>query len=193
MNQTHNILTQDELLHLAIEATRRGEHGAAISYLKEGVSRFPEDGKLAYVLGAEFAQIGLYDKAESEMARAIELAPELHTASFQLGLLQMTMGKVTEAKASWAKLDVLPERHALYLFKTGLEHLAAEQYGEARRLLDQGIAANDFSPELTRDMENVMAGLPEAVETAVANSADVTASESGHVWLSAYNNTDKPN
>ncbi|MCB5191894.1 hypothetical protein LG198_14265 [Methylobacillus arboreus] len=191
MNQFTN-LTQDELLHLAIESIRKGEHGAAISYLKEGVERFPEDGKLAYILGAEFAQIGLYDKAELEMARAVTLDPELYTASFQLGLLQMTLGKVTEAKQSWRKLDELPEQHALHLFKTGLEHLAAGEYQQARAALEQGIAVNDFSPDLTRDMQNVLLSLPDNQQEAVPELENAEPA-GGHAWLSAYNSEDKPN
>ncbi len=189
MSQFNN-LTQDELLHLAIESTRKGEHGAAISYLKEGVERFPEDGKLAYILGAEFAQIGLYDKAEMEMARAIELDPELYTASFQLGLLQMTLGKVTEAKTTWQHLNSLPNGHSLHLFKSGLEQLAGNQYSTARQYLEQGIAANDFSPDLTRDMQNVLVSIPsDDIESEQEPTDD---NKTGHVWLSAYS-TDTPN
>ena len=155
-----NNLTQDELLHLAVEATRRGEHGASISYLKEGVSRFPEDAKLAYVLGAEFAQIGIYDKAEYEMQRAVSIDPELYTASFQLGLLQMTLGKVEDAKLSWKNIDNLSKEHSLWLFKNGLELLADEQYLDARKFLEQGIKVNDFSPELNRDMDVILSSIP---------------------------------
>lgn len=185
MSESHSSLNQEELLHLAIEATRRGEHGAAISYLKEGIVRFPKDGKLAYVLGAEFAQIGMYDKAEEEMARAIELDPSLLTASFQLGLLRMTLGKVDEAKLAWSALDTLADDNPLRLFKNGLELLAAEQYQEARALLEQGIALNSFSPELNRDMQNVLSAIP---------AADVDQSQgaaAGQAWLSAYSDSDK--
>ncbi|EUJ10334.1 hypothetical protein Meth11DRAFT_1148 [Methylophilaceae bacterium 11] len=177
-----NNLTQDELLHLAIEATRRGEHGASISYLKEGVTRFPDDAKLAYVLGAEFAQIGIYDKAEYEMQRAISLDPELYTASFQLGLLQMTLGKVEDAKSSWKLIDKLPETHSLWLFKTGIEQLAVNQFSDAKRLLEQGIALNDFSPELNHDMSTVLASLPNEAEVAENSNASA-----GQAWLNAYN------
>lgn len=192
MNQFNN-LTQDELLHLAIESTRKGEHGAAISYLKEGVERFPEDGKLAYILGAEFAQIGLYDKAELEMARAIHLEPELYTASFQLGLLQLTLGKVNEAKSTWINLNSLPHEHSLYLFKTALEQLAEGHYHAARQLIEQGIAANDFSPDLTRDMQNVLLSIPSDSEQEEQVAIEVNDTSAGHVWLSAYNTDDKPN
>lgn len=182
MDQMSN-LTQDELLHLAVEATRRGEHGSSISYLKEGVSRFPDDAKLAYVLGAEFAQIGIYDKAEYEMQRAIIIDPELYTASFQLGLLQMTLGKVEEAKLSWKNIDNLPKEHSLWLFKTGLEHLSSDQYLEARRLLEQGVESNDFSPELNRDMDVILSSMPSN-----ENGLDKldTDSVAGQAWLNSY-------
>ena len=175
-------LDQDELLHLAIEATQRGEHGSAISYLKEGVSRFPNDGRIAYVLGAEFAQIGLYDKAEEEMKRAISLEPQLYTAVFQLGLLLMTQGKVSEAKTVWDKLDVLNEDHALRLFKNGLVSLADEQYNVARILLEKGLVLNTFSPELNQDMQNVLSQIP--LENQMSQQPSGSA---GQAWLSAYN------
>lgn len=166
-------LTQEEVLHLAIEATQKGEHGAAISYLKEGVERFPDDAKLAYVLGAEFAQIGIYDKAEIEMQRAIELDAELYTASFQLGLLQMTLGRVDDAKASWNMLEKLDEKHALRLFKFGLVCLAEENTDEARVLLEEGILLNDFSPELNTDMNMVL----ESIGNDTSESTDATNTE----------------
>jgi tetratricopeptide (TPR) repeat protein len=187
MSQINN-LTQEELLHLAVEATRRGEHGSSISYLKEGVTRFPDDAKLAYVLGAEFAQIGIYDKAENEMQRAILLDPELFTASFQLGLLQMTLGKVEEAKLSWKNIDKLPKEHSLWLFKTGLEELAAEKFAIARELLSQGISSNDFSPELSKDMTTILESMP---PEEVNDGSKNTDSAAGQVWLNAYkSNTD---
>lgn len=182
MNHNHN-LTQDELLHLAVEATRRGEHGASISYLKEGVSRFPDDAKLAYVLGAEFAQIGIYDKAEYEMQRAISIDPELYTASFQLGLLQMTLGKVQDAKLSWKNIDNLAADHSLWLFKTGLEQLAGEHYLEARKSLEQGIKNNDFSPELNRDMDTILSSMPTDGNNLEKLDADSVA---GQAWLNSY-------
>lgn len=181
MNQTNINLTQEELLHLAIEAARRGDHGSAISYLKDGTTRFPEDAKLAYLLGAEYAQISLYDTAEAEMERALKLDPELHTASFQLGLLQLSQAKLGAAKTTWQRLDKLPTDNALQLFRFGLQALAEDQFNQARELLQQGIAANTFSPDLNRDMQNVLASIPLDGGIAPAATAE-------HVWLSAYRN-----
>lgn len=189
--KTNANLTQEELLHLAIESVRRGDHGSAISYLKDGVVRFSEDAKLAYLLGAEYAQIALYDKAEQEMERALQLDPELVTTSFQLGLLQLSQGKLDAAKTTWQRLDKLPTEHALQLFKSGLLQLAEDQYAQARSLLQQGISANTFSPELNLDMENVLASMPTG--DGADNIRPLAPAE--HVWLSAYRseNTDRTN
>jgi Flp pilus assembly protein TadD len=183
MTSSSAVFDQDELLHLAIDATRRGDHGAALAFLKEGAQRFPDDARLAYMLGAEHAQIGLYERAEQEFERALDLAPELHTARFQLGLLRMTNGNVEGARTGWQPLeDMLPAGHALVLFKQGLEALSEERIDAARGLIESGLAANDFSAELNTDMENLLA----RINTSPVEEAQD--SDSSHVWLSAYRN-----
>lgn len=174
-------LNQEELLHLAIESIQQGDHGVAISYLKEGVGKFPDDPKIAYVLGAEYAQIGMFDQAEAEMRRAITLDGSLYTASFQLGLMLMTQGRNQEATQVWQALDVLPETHCLWQFKTGLNHMIANEHRQARLRLETGIQANDFSPELTRDMQMVLAELPAEEDT--VEMADTVV---GQGWMNAY-------
>lgn len=177
----------EEYLHLAIEAVRRGDHGAALAYLKEGAASHPQDARIAYMLGAEYAQIGLYDRAEAEMGRAIEVEPALQTARFQLGLLQMTQGKAVEASATWQGLNALPDGHALRLFRDGLEALAADRFDDARASIQAGLSANDFSPDLNRDMENLLARIP-----GQESSANIEQAESpSHVWLNAYQNPDQ--
>lgn len=176
-------LTQEELLHLAIESIKQGDHGVAISYLKEGVEKFTDDAKIAYVLGAEYAQIGMFEKAESEMRRAIELDSSLHTASFQLGLMLLTQGRNHDAAVTWEALNVLPETHCLWLFKTGLNHMVAGENKLTRKFLEEGIQANDFSPELTRDMLMVLEDLPKDEDGNQAEAVDTLA---GQGWLNAY-------
>jgi len=185
MNTNSANFDNDECLHLAIEAVGRGDHGAALGYLKEGAARYPADARIAYMLGAEHAQIGLYDRAEAEMTRAIELDSGLHTARFQLGLLQLTQAKPAEATQTWLALDNLPEGHALRLFRDGLTALAGDRYDDARSQIQAGLAANDFSQELNRDMENLLARIPNQ-----SGQHDAPPENTGHVWLNAYQNPD---
>jgi tetratricopeptide (TPR) repeat protein len=182
MNDSKTVLDGEEYLHLALEATRRGDGGAALAYLKEGSARFPDDARLAYMLGAAHAQIGLYDRAEAEMEHALTLDPMLHMARFQLGLLRLTQGKVMEARLTWSGFSGLPADHAFALFRGGLEALSEDRFAAATDLLRLGIAANDFSEELNRDMENVLARMPSHGDAA----ASAPAESNEHVWLNAY-------
>ncbi|MBI2308396.1 MAG: hypothetical protein HYU78_13920 [Rhodocyclales bacterium] len=170
MNTNATGFDQDEYLHLALDAVRRGDHGTALAYLKEGAARCPQDARIAYMLGAEYAQIGLYDRAEAEMRRAFEIDSSLHTACFQLGLLQMTQARMDQAVETWRGLDALADGHALRYFRDGLVALAADRFDDARQRLQAGMAANDFSPELNKDMENLLARLPDAAATENAES-----------------------
>lgn len=182
MGTTEAGIDQDEFLHLALDAVRRGDHGAALSYLKEGAAKFPQDARIAYMLGAEHAQIGLYDRAEEEMRRAIEIDPSLHTACFQLGLLQMTQGRMEPAIETWSGLNFLAEGHALRLFRDGLVALAAERYDEARACLQAGLAVNDFSPDLNRDMENLLSRFPDVAAAAPPKTEEPV----NQVWFRDY-------
>lgn len=174
-------LDQHELLGVALEASRRGDHATALGHLKAGAGRFPDDARIAYLLGAEHAQIGLYDRAEAEMGRALALDPGLATARFQLGLLQLTQARVDAARATWLPLDELAAGHALRLFKQGLEALTENRFAEARALVEQGMAANGFSPELNADMVRLLARLP---DEAVAPSAQPA--EAVPLYFGAY-------
>jgi Flp pilus assembly protein TadD len=185
MTEAHITLDQEEILALALNALRTGDHGAALTHLKQGAERFPDNARIAYLLGAEHAQIGLYDRAEEEMARAIALAPSLLVARFQLGLLQMTQGRPADARVTWAALDQLPADNALRLFKQGLEALGDDRFAEARALIQQGIETNNFSPDLNRDMTNLIAKIPADGDKPAA------ATESPAMWLNAYRNSDQ--
>ncbi|HWM69320.1 MAG TPA: hypothetical protein VNO35_22210 [Steroidobacteraceae bacterium] len=110
-----------------------------------------------YLLGAELAQAGHYDRAVQEMRAAVQMQPDLHTASLQLGLLLLTMNEPSDAITAWQPLDRLDERAALRLFKGGLEALIHEDFERCIRLLTQGIAANTTNPALNRDMNLVIA------------------------------------
>ena len=102
---TTSQLDDSELLHLAIRASQNNRHDDAIGFLKQALELAPGNAKVHYMLGAEHAEIGLYDRAADEIAKAVELDPGLVTAQFQLGLLHMTSGRITEAENVWKPLE----------------------------------------------------------------------------------------
>ena len=193
-NSAASHLDAEELLQLAIRASEANRHEEALSFLKRAIEQAPNDGKLYYMLGAEHAQIGLYDRAAEEMAKAVQLAPELHTAHFQLGLLHLTSGRVPQAEAAWKPLDTLGADHPLYVFKTGLLHLVRDEFEECAKHLKRGIALNTANPALNNDMQRVLGdvekrlGVPTAppAEAATPTPLKKKVSQPAHTLLSAY-------
>jgi tetratricopeptide (TPR) repeat protein len=149
-------LDDEELLHLALRASNENRHEEAIAYLKQAIELSPGNAKAHYMLGAEHAEIGLYDRAAAEMAKAVQLDPGLVTAQFQLGLLHITSARVQEAEEAWKPLDKLGANNPFYLFKTGMLHLARDEFEACIEALEKGIALNQQNPALNNDMRRVI-------------------------------------
>lgn len=161
-----------ELLHLALEASGRSDHGAAIGYLKQALdlpagstATSTDYAKYLYMLGAEYAQIGMMDRAAEHMAKAIEMDPDLHTARFQLGLLHITCAQPAQALSVLAPLEKLPEDSAFHHFGMGLQYLVQDQVGLCRKALERGIELNAASATpnlpLNADMQRLLASMAE--------------------------------
>lgn len=190
MNVTTNSgasLDSEELLHLAIKASEASNHDVAITHLKRAIEIAPDNARAHYMLGAEHAEIGMFEQAIADMQYAINLGLDLPTAHFQLGLLYVSSGCVREAIEAWAPLDKLAPNDPLYLFKTGLTHLAQDEFAESATALKQGLETQAAPEALNHDMrailEQVQAHLSEA--TTPEHTA-VSSGTSRHVLLSAY-------
>ncbi len=194
MKTSQTRLDVDELLHLAIRASQQDQHEQTISYLKQALEVAPDNGKVHYMLGAEHAQIGLYDRAVEDMTTAVKLDPSLTTAYFQLGLLHITSGRVDPAIKAWQPLDALGKENPLYLFKTGLVHLARDEFDACVENLSKGITLNTFNEALNKDMQRVIdevkahGGQQAAAKPAPAPVAKPQKTSGSHVLLSAYRN-----
>lgn len=153
----------EELFQLALRAMKSGDDEKAISLLKRALEQDPKSGKVRYLLGAMHAQIGLYDRAVEDLSHAVDLDPSLDAAHFQLGLLHLTSGRAAEAETAWKALDKLPEDHYLFLFKSGLNALARDEFSRCVELLEQGMAANQQNPSLNTDMQRLLEKAKDAV------------------------------
>ena len=185
------MLDADELLHFAIKASRSNENEKAILYLKHALALDPANAKIHYFLGAQHAEIGMYDRAIADMSKAVSIDSSLDTAHFQLGLLYATSGRIAEAASAWKALDKLGEKHALYLFKSGLIHLASDEFAEAQKYLTQGIELNKANPDLNKDMLKILHNVQTAIENATPARTDGGGTKStggNNIFLAAYNN-----
>lgn len=210
MSDTLQALSQGELLALALEASRRLDTGHAVAYLKEACSRMDAQPQALFMLGSEYAQLGLMDEAKAHMARAVQAAPDYAIARFQLGMLHVTSGEVGPARAAWEGLAALPDDHPqryLAAFHRGMLHLVADEFDAAIAALQQGLAQNQENEALNGDMRKVIdaiehlpgregreppAAPPVAEPAAVAPAPADTDVEPSHLFINAYTHRGKP-
>lgn len=198
MHPTLNMLDQVELLQLARNAGSADDSASAIAYLKEAVSRTDATGAAHYLLGAEYAQIGMYERAVSEMESALALDPALATARLQLGLLWLGGGAVDRAESVLLPLAELAPDDALRHFGAGLCLLIKNQVDEAVTRLEQGIALNTSNAPLNGDMRKIIdeiarvrsgaasGAAPEPASAAQGPASTSVAEDTQHILLSAY-------
>lgn len=212
MSDTLQSLTQGELLALAVEASRRNDAGHALAYLKEASSRADASTQALFMLGSEYAQLGLMDDAKASMARAVEVGPDFAIARFQLGMLHLTSGEADAARATWAPLSLLGTDHPqayLAAFHKGMLHLMADEFDNALAALNAGLTQNQENEALNGDMRRVIdavehlpgrspqapvpAASPPEAEAAPEPSADENADvEPNHLFINAYTHRGKP-
>jgi tetratricopeptide (TPR) repeat protein len=180
-------LDAEELLYLGMHATRNNDARQGIECLKRCLELDPNSSRAMCLLGALYAQIGLYDRAKETLEHAIELDPGQHTAAFQLGLLHVTSGDVAKAEAAWNALDSLDEAHFLQLFRRGLLALVADHFQESAELLARGIAANTVNEPLNDDMRALQASAEASAQRVGTEvpAGNVPVGE-GHHHLGAY-------
>ena len=116
-------LSQQELLSLALDAFKREDAGRALAYLKEAGSREDASSQVLFMLGSEYAQIGMIPEAKAVLHKSLHAAPELPIARFQLGLLHLTTGDVAAARATWQPLLDLPMAPPLTYLQIGRAHV----------------------------------------------------------------------
>ncbi len=189
-HNTLAMLDQAELQQLALNASAANESASAIAYWKEAVSRADASAQAHYLLGAEYAQIQMYERAIDEMEAAVALDPSLSVARLQLAMLLLGANQAARADEVLTVLEQLDNGNPLHHFGAGLRHLIAERMAEALHSLGQGVALNHVNPPLNHDMQRIMQQieLGQAGGTAAtAPDAPAPAEEEGqHLLLSAY-------
>jgi len=159
MTTTGVELDEAEMLHLALHAMGSDRHEESMRLLKRTLHTYPSSARARYLLGAEHAQIGMYDRAVAEMAEAVKLDPGLFIGHFQLGLLHVTAGRVREAEAAWQPLENLPPDDPLRLFASAMLDLVRDEFATCIEKLQAGIARNKNNKPLNDDMRRLLVDL----------------------------------
>jgi tetratricopeptide (TPR) repeat protein len=155
----YEMLDNEELLRIALDAVNQDHHAEAVSLLKTLLERDPRHVFGTYLLAAEHAQLGMMDRAEEGFLRTVELAPEFPMARFQLGQMFLVKGNATAAVETLAPLAQLPPGQALSNYAKGLMAAANEDVSDAIRHLQDGLSCPQEIPALASDMRRVLDNL----------------------------------
>ena len=140
-----------------------------------------------FLLGSQYAALGQFDKAESALANAVLLAPSLHVARYQLGLLQFSSGRAAVALVTWEPLFSLEDAQPLGHFVRGFAALAQDEFAQAKAFFEAGLARNTENAAMSNDIEKVLRGIEAAIQKqSDASSTPQQPEAAAHVLLSNY-------
>lgn len=150
-------LNPKELYHLAIKASSESDREKSIVLLKRFLQTKEGDtheiSHAHYLLGAEYADIRMFEEGLSQMRKAVDINPSLDAAHFQIGLIMSLTGKTEDAEKAWQPIiQKKDETLDLYLFVQGLAALNNNQPDQAVMLIEKGLDQHTTNPPLRQDM-----------------------------------------
>ena len=181
-----SLLEAEAWVQAGLAASQAGEAVKALHLFARACVANPASAMPHFLMGSEYAALGEIDKAEIALANAVVLAPALHIARYQLGLLQFSSGRASLAFVSWGPLADLDESQPLLHFVRGFAALAQDDFAAAESHFEAGLLRNHENPALAADIQKVMAGIRQAK---AAGPRAVNADEgqvAEHVLVSNY-------
>jgi tetratricopeptide (TPR) repeat protein len=177
-------LDQQELQQLASAASAAGDQASALVYMKEAAGRPEASAVTHYLLGLEYAELRMYERAIDQIGAALALDPALVIARFQLGLLWLSSGNGARAIEVLQVLAELGDDNYLARFGVGLCHMARDEFEPALAALRAGLELNRDNAPLNGDMQRMVEGIL-AVQASNAEEA-AKEQDANHMFLSAY-------
>ncbi|MEX2963072.1 tetratricopeptide repeat protein [Microbulbifer sp. TYP-18] len=154
--QTTGSLDAEELFHCALDASNRKQHDKAIELMKRSIDLEEHPAK-HLMLAAEYAEIKMYERAIEGMKTAVEMAPQLWIAQFQLSQLYIVIQDFDKAKKIWKKLLTASDSPQYFRdFAEGLLALSEKETEKGVELLRKGMNENKENPALNGDIEKII-------------------------------------
>jgi tetratricopeptide (TPR) repeat protein len=179
-------LEADALVHAGLAASQAGEFEKALHLFARACAANPASATPHFLMGSEYAALGEFEKAETALANAVVLAPALHIARYQLGLLQFSSRRASLAFVSWGPLFELDESQPLLHFVRGFGALAQDDFTAAEAHFDAGLLRNVDNPPLSSDIQQVIAGIRQAKAAGGPAKKSEDGQVAEHVLVSNY-------
>jgi len=168
------VLDSEEYLHLAIHATQNNQHHAALEYLHKSLELTPENPVAIFLLAAEHAELGLYNRAIEGMEKTIELDPTIEMAFYQLALLYLQQGLADKCPPLWEHLRTESNEACVKLFSEGMLLLETDREA-ALALINEAVDTTTANAFLQKSIEsirnNIIASIGETTEKETADDA----------------------
>ncbi|WNO11354.1 tetratricopeptide repeat protein [Teredinibacter sp. KSP-S5-2] len=174
------MLDAEELLHLAMKNIQENKSTEALDLLNKCVQIEPNNALAIYLIAAQHAEIGMYDRAQAGMEKALDLDPSLEMASLQLGLLYGHKEELDKAIATWTSLIEKTSSQYIKTFCLGLTAICEDKIERGLELLEQGKKENQDNPALNVSIQNIIDSLGSD------ESATEQPIESDSTFLGAY-------
>jgi tetratricopeptide (TPR) repeat protein len=164
MNMQATKLSEYEItMERALTASKMNDSETAINLFQAAAVLEPAAAIPHFLIAAEYMELKQIDSAEAAYATTILLAPSLHIARFQLGLLFATSNRGALALITWEPLLKLDEQNSLRLFVEGFASILLNDQTKAISLIEQGIQLNLENAPLNVDMNRVLADLRQQI------------------------------
>lgn len=144
----------EEAYYLALNAIDNKNHEAAIRLLKQ-IETGPYEDNARFLLGAEYAEIGMYQRAAECFESVLEKKPELTIARFQKGLVHLKLGDDKSAKNEFELIDSKENSDYLIEYSLGLQALIDQDIEKFLSFVDNGNRLNKENEALKKNMTSL--------------------------------------
>jgi len=174
------------LVAQALGASQQGDAAQAIALLRAAIEMPHADAAPWLLLAAELAAQGQITEAEGVYADTVLRFPELHVARFQLGLLQLTSGRVAIAALTWQPLLVGENDEPLRCYAEAYLALTRDQFQEALDRFRHGLVLPQNNLPLQNDAQTTMRAIEKHLAEQGAVHEVAGLDDSQHVLLRNY-------
>lgn len=182
--------TYEAKMQLALSANAAGKFDETLMLLQEASEYEQATGIPHFLMAAVLAQSGQLEQAEAAYANALLLSPELATARFQLGLLQLTSGRAAMSMLTWQPLLGLPPDDPIRSYVLGYMALTHDRFQEAVEHFNAGLSLPQTNEALAGDIRNTIQAIAQQrdLNPAPVNPADASeeSKNTDHFLLSNY-------
>lgn len=152
----------EEHLFLALNAISEKAHDRAIDHLKK-ITSGEYYSRAQYLLGAEYAEIGMYDRAKQSFQSIIDVEPLKEMVRLQKGLLHIFLGEKEDAQLCLSRLvEVEDETNPIFWFAKGMLVSLDSRLHDAIEFLKNGIKLNVINDPLNDDMRKFINALSDS-------------------------------